>query len=59
MEPERAQNLVGIPALTSVKISFVGILDQTSNFAQKKAKKSPKSHKIHYSTQSSSGNSRM
>jgi hypothetical protein len=38
METEQAQNLVGIPALTSLKFFFVGILDQTSNFAQKRLK---------------------
>jgi hypothetical protein len=38
MELNQAQNLVGIPALTSVKFFFVGILDETSNFALKRLK---------------------
>jgi hypothetical protein len=38
MELDQAQNLVGIPALTSVKFFFVGILDETSNFALKRLK---------------------
>jgi hypothetical protein len=38
MELDQAQNLVGISALTSVKNFFVGILDQRSNFALKRAK---------------------